>query len=452
VNLGAEVPASPSWTADSRYIFYLTPSGFRRIVAAGGPADRIPVQMSWRGTPSPQRVVIHAGRVLDGVFEGLRDTSDIVVENGIISELTAHRDDLHSGFVVDAASETVMPGLVDMNARLSREYGSAFGRVWLAYGITSVRLQAVNSYDGLELRESIESGRRPGPRLFLSGEAFEGARVYEPASVSIRSNEQLDVALDRATTLGLDVFRTEVRLPDHFQKRIVEYAHERGMPVTSSELYPSVGFGTDGVEHLQGTSRLGYSPKISAGGIAYKDVIDLIAKSGVAFTPTIGIQGAFTAREAGDRHLLTDPRLALFPKSVVLMLADLGMMRGGPTDRATTALKPYETMLKSIVTAGGTIVAGSASPLVPYGLGLHVELEEYVRSGMTPFQALQSATINPARLLGLESELGTIEPGKRADLTFLGSDPLQDIRNTRDVRRVMKGGRMYTVAELLSVR
>src|SRR5262249_51070918 len=154
--------------------------------------------------PSPSRVVIHAGRVLDGVFEGLRDLSDIVIENGVITEVAAHRDDLHSGSVVDAASETVMPGLVDMHARYSREDGSAFGRVWLAYGITSVRLHGGSPYDALELRESIESGRRPGPRLFMSGEPFEGTRVYDPGAVSIAFAEQLDVALDRATTLGFD--------------------------------------------------------------------------------------------------------------------------------------------------------------------------------------------------------------------------------------------------------
>jgi len=78
-----------------------------------------------------------------------------------------------------------------------------------------------------------------------------------------------------------------------------------------------------------------------------------------------------------------------------------------------------------------------------------VELESYVHAGMTPFQALQAATINAAKALGLETELGTIEVGKRADLTFIGGDPLQDIRNTRDVKRVMRGGRLYTVGELL---
>jgi len=176
--------------------------------------------------------------------------------------------------------------------------------------------------------------------------------------------------------------------------------------------------------------------------------VDLIARSGITFTPALGIHGAFIARATGDKDLLTDKRFALYPRPVVLMLADLGMRR---MDRRLDAtLKPSETMLKSIVAAGGTIVAGSDAPTVPYGLGLHVELEEYVRAGMTPFQALQSATINAARALGLADELGTIEVGKRADITFIGGDPLQDIRNTRDVRRVMKGGRVYTVTELIA--
>ena len=98
----------------------------------------------------------------------------------------------------------------------------------------------------------------------------------------------------------------------------------------------------------------------------------------------------------------------------------------------------------------GTIVAGTDSPIVPYGLGLHVELESYVHAGLTPFEAIQTATINAAQALGIGSEAGTIEPGKLADLTFLGSDPLIDIRNTRDVKRVMKGGRLFSVAELIA--
>ena len=85
-------------------------------------------------------------------------------------------------------------------------------------------------------------------------------------------------------------------------------------------------------------------------------------------------------------------------------------------------------------------------------MGLHVELESYVHAGLTPFEALQTATVNAAQALGLDTELGTIEPGKRADLVFVGGDPLQDIRNARDVRRVMRGGRIYTAGDLVGGR
>jgi len=75
-----------------------------------------------------------------------------------------------------------------------------------------------------------------------------------------------------------------------------------------------------------------------------------------------------------------------------------------------------------------------------------------VHAGLTPFQALQTATVNAAQALGLGVELGTVEVGKIADLTFLGGDPLIDIKNTRDVKRVMKGGRVYTVEDLIRKR
>src|SRR5262249_50747848 len=158
----------------------------------------------------------------------------------------------------------------------------------------------------------------------------------------------------------------------------------------------------------------------------YRDVIDLIARSGVTLTPTIVIQGAFAARETGDRSLLFDPRLALYPRAVVATLADLAARPPAPA--LDLAVQPYEAVLKAVAAAGGRTIAGTDSPIVPYGLGLHVELESYVHAGMTPFQALQTATINAAQALGLGDELGTIEVGKRADLAFVGGDPLQDIR------------------------
>ena len=445
--IGDEQPESPSWEGDSRHIVYQTPAGLRRILADGSQPTAIALDLSWTASPTPARTIVHAGHVFDGTMDSLRGESDIIIEHGVIRSIEGHRDELHVGAVVDAADEIVMPGLIEMHAHLDPDYGVNFGRVWLAYGITSVRMPSVNPYAALEQRESFDAGRRPGPRVFLAGDAFDGARTYYPGGVTVSSDSQLDRELDRALRLGVDFFKTYVRLPDRFQKRVVDVAHAQGRPVTSHEIYPAVAYGIDGVEHLRGTSRSGYSPKVSVQHRAYRDVTDLIAKSGVTLTPTIGNEGGFDARETGDRSLLFDRRLSLFPLPVVSQLTDLATARPAPALDA--AVKPYEVMLKSILKAGGTIVAGTDSPIVPYGLGLHAELEAYVHAGLTPYEALQTATINAARALGVDDRVGTIEAGKLADLTFLGSDPLADIKATRDVRRVMRGGRLFTVSDLV---
>ena len=204
--------------------------------------------------------------------------------------------------------------------------------------------------------------------MFFAGDPFDGRRIYYPGGVSVTSDEQLDQELDRASTLGVDFFKTYVRLPDRLQKRIVDYAHEQGKPVTSHEIYPAVAFGIDGVEHLRGTSRRGYSPKVSGSSRAYKDVIDLLAKSGVTLTPTIGHPG----RVSGARDRRQGAALRLAARAV----PDAGGRDAGrprarhrPTPRSTLAVKPYEAMVKAVAAGGGKIVAGTDSPIVPYGLG-----------------------------------------------------------------------------------
>ena len=109
--------------------------------------------------------------------------------------------------------------------------------------------------------------------------------------------------------MAYDLIKTYVRLPDILQKRIIEFAHQNGMPVTSHELYPAVAFGADGVEHIRGTSRRGYSPKVTGLNYSYRDVIDLLAASKMTITPTINIQsGAFALTASRTPEIVDDAR------------------------------------------------------------------------------------------------------------------------------------------------
>ena len=208
----------------------------------------------------------------NGRTDAVQSNVDILVSGNRIKSVEPHRDALHAGTVVDASKETVIPGLIEIHTHLNKDYGEALGRAFLAWGITTVRNPATNAFDTMENREAFESGARIGPRLFTTGEPFDGSRVYYPGGTSLDDTGQLPLALQHARESGFDFIKTYVRLPDLMQKRIIEEAHRMGMPVTSHELYPAVAYGADGVEHIRGTSRRGYSPKISGLSRSYRDV------------------------------------------------------------------------------------------------------------------------------------------------------------------------------------
>ncbi len=105
--------------------------------------------------------------------------------------------------------------------------------------------------------------------------------------------------------------------------------------------------------------------------------------------------------------------------------------------------------VRRVIEAGGRVIAGTDSPIIPPGISLHTELEHFVDAGLSPFQALQSATIEAAAWLGVEQELGSVEAGKLADLVIVDGDPLQNIRDARRVRIVIKNGVVYRLDDLL---
>jgi Tol biopolymer transport system component/imidazolonepropionase-like amidohydrolase len=446
--------ASPSWTADSRRLLYQTDSGFKLIdVAARRVLRDIDPHLTWTPSPPPSSATtIHAGRFWDGRADTLRSDVDVVVDGARIRSVEPHRAASHTGTVIDASNETVIPGLIEIHTHLNKEYGQALGRIFLSWGITTVRNPATNAFETMENREAVESGVRIGPRLMTTGEPFDGTRIYYPGGTSLDESGQLPLQLQHAATFAFDFVKTYVRLPDLMQKRVIEEAHRMGMPVTSHELYPAVAYGADGVEHIRGTSRRGYSPKITALSRSYRDVIDLLTASTMTLTPTIGIQGGFRLQTLRDASWIDDRRIqTLYPPSVPERWRAQTRTPASPEtlEEAERLVKPQERTVYTVVKGGGRVTAGTDAPINPYGLSLLMELENYASGGLSPFEVLRTATIVSAEAMGAGADIGSIEPGKLADVVVIDGNPLGDIKALRRVKHVLKGGVMYEPDTLL---
>ena len=449
--VSTDIADSPSWAADSRRLLYQTSSGLKLVDVNDGRVTDVPVNLTWRPAIPEGRLVVHAGRLFDGRTATLRAGMDVVIRDNRIEQVSAHRSDLHTGRVIDATNDVVMPGLIEMHAHLSKDYGEALGRIWLSYGITSVRNPAANVYEALEDRESIGAGVRIGPRVFATGGPFDGTRIFYSGGVPLGGSQQLSLELEKTVQLGYDLIKTYVRLDDRLQQQVIDFAHRHGMPVTSHEIYPAVASGADGVEHIRGTSRRGYSPKVTALNHSYQDVIDLLTASKMTITPTMGIQGAFPLALARDPSRLDDRRFrTLFPLSVVRATERLAKnIPPSDFDTLDAVLRPLRETVRKVVRGGGIVIAGTDSPIFPYALAFHTELELFAQSGLTPFEVLQTATTRAAEALGEGANLGSIEAGKLADLAIVTDDPLVDVKNARKVRTVIKNGQVFTLDELL---
>lgn len=449
--VSTELADSPSWAADSRRLLYQTSTGLKLVDVIDNRTTDVPINLTWQPAIPEGRLVVHAGRMFDGKSPALRSAVDIIIRNNRIEQVTDHRADLHTGRVVDAGDDVVMPGLIEMHAHLTTDWGERLGRIWLAYGITSVRNPAANPFEALELKESIGAGLRRGPRVFSTGGPFDGARIYYSGGVPLSSGAQLPQELAKTKQLGYDLIKTYVRLDDRLQKQIIDYAHANGLPVTSHEIYPAVASGADGVEHIRGTSRRGYSPKVTALFNSYSDVSDLLIASKMTITPTIGITGgAFPLMLARDPSRIDDRFRALFPSYVVSeMERQAKSIAPKDFDSLGAVIKPMGDLVRRIVKGGGIVIAGTDSPIFPYALAYHTELEIFQEAGLTPFEVLQTATTRAADALGEGANLGSIEAGKLADLVVVTGDPLADIKNARKVRTVIKNGEVHTIEELL---
>lgn len=446
----AEVADAPSWHGDSRTVLYTSLGTLRLVDIRRGVPRTVPLNLTW----SPARVsgitVVKAGALWDGLGDSLRRDVDVVIDGDRIAEITPRRE-WRGAHVVDATGLTVMPGLTDMHAHVhlkGRFFGARQGRLWLAFGVTSVRSPGDPAYLAAQHREAINSGDQLGPRYFAAGDPIDGNRIYYGFTRPTSTAQDVAREIERATALRHDLLKTYVRLPSTSQDQVVRTAS--GLPVTSHYAYPAARFGVHGMEHLGATSKLGYSQTLSRLGRSYEDLVTLIGKAGMSITPTMFVAAVLLA---DDDSWLTDERITtLYPAWELAALRNtVALVRRSP---ATTAalrkvLAANVDTVRRIAAAGGLVVSGTDAPIDHVAVSLHLNLRALVVNGMSAADALRTATGNAAKALGAQDQFGTVTPGKLADLSFVDGDPLADITRAAAVRKVMVGAVLHEVTELV---
>ena len=444
-----EAADAPTWSGDSARLLYLSNGRLRLADVASGTVRTVDVDLRYRPERPPALTVVHAGAFWDGESRGLRRNVDIVVVGNRIRLILPHSGRHAGGHVVDASGLTVMPGLWD--AHVHREYASRFwgdrqGRLNLAFGITTTLSVGDQAYRAVEDRDATRAGERVAPRFFATGEPIDGSRVYYNFMRPTTSDAQIPLELSRARALDYDYLKTYVRLPADRMKTVIDAAHRMGVPSGSHYMTPGLLLGQDATTHLAATQRLGYARTMTATGASYADVPAIYGAGKRVVTTTLFTEETLYAGELTD-----DPRLALMPawerEALLAGIADNTAPPSDP-DCVTSACRQVRTFA-AIAARGGTVVTGTDAPLDNPALGVHANLRMLVAHGWSAYDALRTATINPARYMGVSRDLGTLAPGKLADLIMVQGNPLERIEDALNVRMTIRNGAVFSTGELL---
>ena len=450
--LNNEVTDAVTWSADSKRILYLSNGKLHLINRDTKQIMPVPVDLTYTQAKPQQKLLIHAGRFWKGEGPEEQKDVDILITNNRVASVTPHSAMPPAGVtrVIEAPNSTVLPGLWENHAHPDSDngiyYGARMGRLWLAYGITELKGLADNAYRAVEHKESYLSGQAVGPRLFDTGEAVDGERVYYPMMIPTTSEAQLHREFERLKALDFDLIKLYVRLPYAWAEEGAKFGHEQmGVQSASHYLLPAVDLGEDGMTHISATARTGWAYSRSLTGRSYEDVHKLLVQSGMWTMTTTFSQAPY----ADDPGMATDPRQGIAPpwENKRLQTA-VSMAQHQDLGTAYQHLKDEEVTVADDFRKGGLILAGTDSPLDIPATSLHLNLRAQVKFGMAPWQSLETVTSLPPKAYGLTKDLGTLESGKLADLIIVSGDPLTNIDDVIKVQCVMKNGVLMSVSEI----
>jgi len=437
----------PTWGGDSRTILYKSAERVRTVRDDGSGMREVPVTLAWRQQVPQGRTLIHAGALWDGVGATLRHDVDILVEGNRIVSVAPHAAHEPGVRVIDAGNRTVMPGLIETHLHpLTLYQGGQFGQIaqlMLSYGITTAQSVAGPLHQSIEMREALEAGNLVGPRLFVSPPLWEGNRLFYSFARTLRTPAIAQIEIDKAKRMDADFLKSYVRAPIPVMERIAQGALDLGVPSGTHLVQPGAATGLAGTTHLSATQRMGYGwSKSFVRAITYQDAADIYGKGDFHLIDTLFSAGALAGLDPG---IVSDPRFVLVPPNFVS-----GLRNAAPPTAAQIATIVNDATQQAKVRAAGALVAnGTDSPLVVPGISLHLNMRgaALVQGNLA---ALQSVTRDAAKMAFVGEDLGTVEPGKLADLLVVNGNPLADLRAAADIRLVIKNGRAFTIDEILA--
>lgn len=423
-------------------------------------------------------LAIRGARLFDPQSERVRDGTTIVVADGRIADVGADGSiETPAGAeVIDAGGRTVLPGLWDMHAhlRMPAEPDPIFDRggelLHLAAGVTTARDMGSRVASLVDLRAAVERDHAMGPRILGAGFIDGTDATEDGVGFYVETPEEARAAVDRYAELGFPQIKIHAFLPPDLLPVVVARAKEHGMRVSghiTNDLTTAdaVTAGYDEIQHLWWL--LWSIPWTNEESLAagedwetwhqvlaaltpdsepVRETIALLAERRIAVDATLG----YFVSESSPPEFVADV-VDRFPPTVERSLRhrvwQANYFPRSPLGRPARqqALASMFALLPVLHEAGVPLLIGTD---VWPGFGLHHEMELFVEAGIPPAEVLALATLGAARVMGMDAELGSIEPGKLADLILVDGDPTADIRDIRRVVTVIKDGRVYDPAAI----
>ncbi|MEQ9395400.1 amidohydrolase family protein [Haliea sp.] len=445
-----------NWNADGSAVSWSTGPELKTVTVDAAMAQEfepgsagIDLSMNMdAATPDARLALVNARIVTMNAARDVIEDGTLLLENNRIRALGDSGLVIPDGFhTVDMAGKTLVPGYVDIHAH--GPYGSNDiipQQNWnllahLALGVTTVHNPSSSANLVFAAAEYARAGKILGPRIFSTAEIIYGAKSTGWSPVD--SLEDALAHVRRLKAQGAVTVKNYNQPRRDQRQMVIEAARQEGlMPVAEGgALYHMdmnlIGDGITGIEHNVPVLTL------------YDDVIQYWRQSQAGYTPTLVVTfGGLTSEDYyyQDSEVWKHPLLANFVPPTVLQSRSV---RRPMAPEADYRDDDAAAAAKALLDAGILVNTGGHGQRE--GLATHWEMWSFVRGGFSPMQALAAATINPATYLGMDQDLGSLEPGKLADLVILDQNPLEDIRHSDRISHIVLNGRVYEAESLTEV-